>query len=82
MLLLFASFRAYTRYRVSWMLRMLKKPQSSVFAAASGRCRKMAESAWSLCRSTVAPLTGASVLQSSTVPVIIIESICDPVEKT
>ena len=40
-----------------------------------------AESLKSLCSSTVAPFIGARVLQSRTVPVIIMESILSPVEK-
>ena len=59
-----------------------KKPQSSVLAAAYGRLLKMAESLWSLWSRTVAPLTGASDELFTTVPVIIIESIFSPVEKT
>ena len=64
------------------MFRKAKKPQSSVFMAASGRFRKTAESAKSLYNITVAPLTGWSVLQSRTTPVTTMVSICSPVEKT
>ena len=73
---------AYRRYVVSLMLRMQKKPQSSVFVTAKGRLSITAESAWSLYSMTVTPLTGSSVLQSWTMPVIIRESIVSPVEKT
>ncbi len=66
---------------MSWMNGSTKKPQSSVIATAAGRVLNTAESAKLLCSKTVAPFTGARVLQSCTVPVIIIESIFGPVEK-
>ena len=59
-----------------------KKPQSSVRTAASGLFRKTAESAWSLYSITVAPFIGCKVLQSCTIPVIIMESMVLPVENT
>ena len=67
---------------MSWIFRMLKKPQSSVLAAAMGRCRNTAESEGSLYSITVMPFIGLRVLQSCTRPVMHIESIWLPVENT
>ena len=82
LLLLFSSLMAYTRYTVSWILRMLKKPQSSVLAAAKGRLRNTAESEWSLYSITVVALRGFRVWKSCTSPVRHMESILGPVENT